>query len=206
MTYRSAMLRSAWAAALWALACCASAAAIVRAFHLGRNSGYLLEGILWFGEHLDAPYMFVPGAAAAGAFAGVFGRYAELPPPRIRGVFIWLAFFPASGLGMGVYFWVLAMLNAASVIPLSGRALSPLEAGLSLPGMIFGVFLFGLPYFAPLIAVPLIGAAWSVEGVTRPADQPVTGLAKARNRALLAIGLIGVTIAGYAYAVFGSTT
>jgi hypothetical protein len=206
LTYRLAMTRSAWVTLSWAAATCGLSAAAIAAFDLRPARGvvgYLLVGVYAFGGDLESLLVWVPAGALAGAFVGVFGRFAELPPPRVRGVFIWLAFFPASGLGMGVFAWAY---NVACAVGLAGSAASCspsfVEALLSLPGGVLGFLLFALPYFSPLIAVPLVGAAWSVEGATRPLDQPATGQARCRNRVLLSVFLLGVSAAGHAYAAW----
>ena len=210
LTYRSAMLRGAWAGAMWALATCAVSSAAVTAFDLRGGSGflgYMMDGVGVFGNRLDMATFFVPGGAIAGGLASVFGRYAELPPPRIRGAFIWLSLFPASGLAVAIYLWVFGLLDAFGVFPaLGGRQMPLLDTVVSLPKVVFGIFLFGLPGFTPWIALPLAPLAWSVEGATRPADQPTTGLAKKRNRVILAAVVLTASALAYGYAFSARST
>jgi hypothetical protein len=193
VTRASAAIRGGLVAGLWAATLCGVAAAALRALHLplsGGGGGYIVNFLRVFGQHLTATLMFVPAAVVAGALAGLFGRYAEAPPPWVRTGFLWFLFLPATALGYAVTLWIVGL----SLPSVRGDA-SVLSAVLALPKILLGVAFFGLPWFAPGLALPLLGAAASVEGWTRPADQPATGLARPRVRtwtlALLAAASVG---------------
>lgn len=99
-----------------------------------------------------------PAAAMAGALIGLLSRRIRVRP-WARAVWLWLAFFPAVGVSVGLTLWAVA-----SVMAIGGGPSAPFES--PLPAI--GLGLFGTVIFSPALAIPLLLASVTIERWTRP--------------------------------------
>jgi hypothetical protein len=105
---------------------------------------------------------FGSAAGVAGVIVGLLGRRLQTDPWR-RVAALWVAFYPAVGLGLATVTYLLSNTIRGRATRLSDVALAPIA--LPMMGLTFALFALVL---LPLIAFPLMAAAITVEAWTRP--------------------------------------
>lgn len=181
-----AVVRGALAAGLWAAALCACSALNAGVFHV--QAGYAGSFLGSF-SHADNWLFTVPMAAAAGAVAGSVGEAVINPSSRVRLFYITLALVVSTGLVFALVVW-LGVLTRFVLGRDGGSVISVFTA---LPTSIFLVLFWGLPWFLPGLAVPVLGAGALIEGWTRAPGRPTAGLGDAARRTRLIVMLVLLT-------------
>jgi hypothetical protein len=189
MTRAGGALRGGVAAVVWAAFFLTTGAALLRMIPATRSVlgvGYLLE---YFAPTADDPAKwlhFLGAAGIGGLIVGLIGSRLRSDPWR-RGAAMWVAFYPAGGLGLAT----IMLLNPAGWRATSLADLIFLPVGMTAVGFLFAAF--GLVFF-PLLSLPLLAAALTTEAWTRPENMARSPLAQHPVKTAM-VGLL-VSIAG----------
>jgi hypothetical protein len=190
MTRAGGALRGGIAGLVWAAFFLVTGAALLRLTSVTRSVvgvGYLLD---FFAPTAGEPAKWLVFGAAggfAGVIVGLIGCRLHSDPWR-RVATLWVAFYPAGGLGLGTVMYLSSMVFGPRGLNLWDLAVAPV----ALPAMGLMLAVAGLVFF-PLLALPLMAAALTTEAWTRPEELEQSPLARPRvQRAMVAV-LVTVT-------------
>jgi hypothetical protein len=193
MTRAGGALRGGIAGLVWAAFFLVTGAALLRTTSVTRSVvgiGYLLD---YFAPTAGDPakwLLYGSAAGIGGVIVGLVGCRLHSAPWR-RVAALWVAFYPASGFGLGTVMYLSSIVLGPRGLHLWDLAVAPV----ALPAMGLMLAVGGL-VFLPLLALPLMAAALTIEAWTRPEELERSPLARLWVQRAM-VGLL-VTITGAA--------
>lgn len=196
MTPVGGAIRGGTAGLVWSAAFMVTSAAISRAAPATRSIPGIGNLFAFFAPTTGQPgrwLSLVAAAGLAGGIVGLVGHRLRIDPWR-RTAALWVVSYPAVGFGLTTVAWLPDIASRWRFMPVSDLALAPLV--LPLMGTLLALLSV---VFTPLLALPLMAAAVTVETWTRPAEFEQSPLARPYMQVGLVASLLAITVAALGY-------